>query len=244
MSLKEDDFLQKIGKQGYKLEWLQNSVIGKMLNENRFNTLFQYMNKICHEERQVLRRLCAVFRFADALDVDYSRAIPQYLGHNNDDRNVIEDLKRYIVQSVDMNFGDVVLCFNLDPKQLLAIDGLPVKWRSASADGKRYSLVMDGTPISRCDDKFLEEAAETVNGRFLSVLRGESASGEAPVQLLKNLLCITVMLEIADEYKAIKDVGLHDRLRIGDAIFSKPVVDFDLWEYYFQRLSRCDEGGK
>ncbi|MBO4631835.1 MAG: response regulator transcription factor [Lentisphaeria bacterium] len=242
MSLKEDDFLQKIGKQGYKLEWLQDSVIGERLNENSFNTLFQYMNKICHEESQVLRRLCAVFRFADALDVDYSRAIPQYLGHNNDDRNVIEDLKRYIVQSVDMNFGDVVLCFNLDPKQLLAIDGLPVKWRSA--DGKRYSLVMDRTPVSRCDDRLLEMAAETVKGRFLSVLHGESAPGKAPVQLLKNLLCITVMLEIADEYKAIKDVGLHDQLRIGDAIFSEPVVDFDLWEYYFKRPSRCGEGGK
>ena len=54
---------------------------------------------------------------------------------------------------------------------------------------------------------------------------------------LKNMLCVIVMLEVADEYKAVKDVGIQDVLRFGKVKFNTPVVDFNLLEYSSRLLT-------
>ena len=255
MSLKQNDFLRSIGAKELQLESVKGSILGELLNKESFDLLFRGMNDVFGKkngggmECENLRRLCAIFRFADALDIDYSRAIPQYLGYGNrklkspDDalRNIIENCKRYIVQSVDLNFNDIVIRFNLEqPASFRWPCGSvshSIEW--VQVDDRRSVLTIDGIRISDCDDDRLDEFKKAIDdAAFKRELRNESASEKPDLTKLKNMLCVIVMLEVADEYRAIRDTGLEKFIKFGKAEFSTPAVDFDLLEYSFTIIDK------
>ena len=120
MSLDNNDFLKAIGKKEFLLDEIANTSIASLIKKANFEKALNKINAVVPEnEKEQLRRLCAIFRFADALDIDYSRAIPCYLGYNDEgkmpwqEKGYIEDLKRYIVKRVDIDCGKITIVFNM-----------------------------------------------------------------------------------------------------------------------------------
>ncbi len=246
MSLHKDNFLEKIGGNKDLLEEIVNTSIAELVNINEFNATLKTLNsKIKKTEKERVRKLCAIFRFADALDIDYSRAIPCYLGYNDEgkfpweEKGYIEDLKRYIVKQVEIDCGKITIHFNMynsRKRKNASIDQLfnpnasevlkpllnPEKFRKISAeDRKRYERTLNDIFMKQLEEYCTQcdPRNSTEEECFLNLKRD-----------IKSLLCGMVMLELYDEYQAIKDVDLDKQIQFGHIAFGKPVVDCSLLE--------------
>lgn len=275
LSLRYRDFLQEIGTQSPKLKQIKNTILGTLLTRDNFVNLFFKKTAFWEEEKkEILRRQCAVFRFADALDIDSSRAIPAYLGYNDNQNNYIENFKRYIVKTIDIIFGEVIICFNLSELEekfnianthvfwekvesqeeyILKIDNEPIP---VAPDGgkapEEYILKIDNKPIAELTDKKLKVISNAVTKEFKTLLADVSKKKElknllchpaiggdscSKTKELKNLLCLMVMLELADEYKAVRDVNLQHIIKIGKGCFRKSSDGFDFLDAYFRSIT-------
>lgn len=122
LSLEGDDFLKLTDKNKVLLQAIENTAIAGLMSEDKLTEVLESIGRSFPEEqKKSLRLICAIFRFADALEIDYSRAIPSYIGYPEDGtpweiNGYIEDLKRYIVHHVDIDCGVVTIYFNINKK--------------------------------------------------------------------------------------------------------------------------------
>lgn len=247
-SLSSENFLNESKVQSETLQQIENTSLGNLLTKENFGEIFRKQNSIFKkDEKEKLRRQCAVFRFADALDIDSSRAIPAYLGYNDNPNNYIENFKRYIVKTIDIIFGEVIICFNLSElEEKFNIANTHVFWEKVESQEEyiqeEYILKIDNMPIAELTDKKLKVISNAVTKEFKTLLADVSKKKElknllchpaiggdscSKTKELKNLLCLMVMLELADEYKAVRDVNLQHIIKIGKGCFRKSSDGFD-----------------
>ena len=179
------------------------------------------------------RKMCAVFRFADAIDIDRSRLPADFL-RRSPDRTHINDrehLKRQIVEEVSIEKSTVSIHVNAVkpqhfPGELAAIEHvLDDPWSQhgintlvqfledldtwlehywASVKMKRSSWRPDKEEDYQ--DAILVE--EYMNSKFGGI---ETHSARS---FVAGLTAICVAAEIADEYEAIEQVGLTEHIRL------------------------------
>ena len=103
----------------------------------------------------------------------------------------------------------------------------PVFWEKVESQ-KEYILKIDNKPIAELTDEKLKKISDAVTEEFKTLLSDVQKKKE-----LKNLLCPIVMLELADEYKAVRDVNLQHIIKIGKVRFRESAEGFDFLDTYF-----------
>ena len=256
MSLEDESFLDTVGPKKNLLDEIENTSIAEQINKKNFECAFERIKSVVSDknEKERLRKLCAIFRFADALDIDYSRAIPGYLGYNDENqypwknKGYIEDLKRYIVKRVEIDCGKITIHFNLEEtsftKNVFAVTGETLGKLQEERKGAKEKLVREDGEENIADILLNAEKKGDIKRRrelyedVLSMLFEEKLKEyctrndkyEDLEPEIKSLLCGMVILELYDEYQAIETVGLDQIIQFGDVKFGTPVIDCSLLE--------------
>lgn len=208
--------------------------------------------------RCALRKMCAVLRFADALDVDHTRIPADFLLDQRSKRRPIQDMedcKRQVLESVEIDRGRVSLIFSLsEPDKRMAtvlsyFASKALKECNIMLKRKRQvGAVLKGVGTDFGELRKKLEKKRGVDGRWFERFKVPWYKGVAAIRMSKDnpnakflegclqvyftlmrfprtkapsdevkcamavAAAILVVLEIQDEYKAIKDVKLEDHI--------------------------------
>jgi CheY-like chemotaxis protein len=162
-----------------------------------------------------VRRLCAVFRFADAIDVDKTRVPADFLLHNEarsalDDR---ENLKRQIVHAITIDRGAVGVVANAKWVTRAEMREVLAKYAGQEMEGDIVALmsVRDvwGSEDSRRRLLDIRERLDQMLERFFR------DPDVAHTDAIAALVAISVACELLDEYAAIIDSNLQEHIQLG-----------------------------
>ena len=212
-----------------------------------------------------IRRLCAILRFADALDVDHTRVPADFIINDTDNKRRamqdVEDCKRQVLSSVELDQGVVCLQFFADLidlnnsnytdyfKNIISgVHKLPDMNDKDLKDFKKLSAlsnkddepsfiqILNDTNYYKIDEQIIQMNLNPYNDiwyengcvnnlekylkgcLFLHFLNLKYINNYFNDNKLLKFLALSaallVVFEIMDEYKAIQEVGLHDKIVI------------------------------
>ncbi|HNU51486.1 MAG TPA: hypothetical protein PKJ98_11380 [Verrucomicrobiota bacterium] len=175
-----------------------------------------------------LRRLCAMFRFADAIDIDRSRVPADFitLDPNRPPTQDPENCKRQVVEAVAIERGSVSITFNaaspndmkLELQRLLPAGNVTL-WdgfdETPIGEAVRRLASLSGDPSLAAKDpaKALDEVRPQLEAWMADQL---TQPPERRVQgLIPTVAALAVLCDVIEEYQAIADNHLAQRIRLG-----------------------------
>lgn len=208
------------------------------------------------------RKLCAILRFADALDVDHTRIPAEFLLADSDKRRPMqdqEDCKRQVLKAVDIDRGCVTLSFfSVEPSD--EVKSILIKYakktfklcerikrRPDDKESEDLSKLLEdiqnidfdiirlcewhkyyAAPFKRIECADLDKTCEAfLKACLQSYFTCKKVSlilsfldNEELKQVLAVAAAILVILEIKDEYKAIKETGLTEHIQLSNVIWN------------------------
>ncbi len=230
LNLKEDHFLtlkkatEKIKKQKYRSS-IAIDIRDVRKNLNTAKNLLQ-MNASANQPKvDRLRRLCAVFRFADALDIDHTRIPADFLLHH-EARSVLDDrenFKRQILENVSIDRGKVNLFFNVtEPKHHKLLDWLE------SVDKKQFEKcgIIDKQMLTHPWKENKRRKVKRIQKNLDLILetyfkKSDRDTDDECIKALGWATAISVCGELIDEYKAIEDNKLVDKIQLGKVCWAR-----------------------
>jgi len=177
--------------------------------------------------RERLRRLCALMRFGDALDVDYTRVPADFLlfCEGVSASQLRENAKRQVVENVVIDRGEISLLLNAPkPKFRELTQGINKKSISISGDQAEFInfvLLENKWPDSHKEKtvkaikKFQEHIEKYVDGQFFSVPNRHEVFNGPEKGIALQLVALAVIFEIYNEYQAINHTGLAQIIKLG-----------------------------
>lgn len=209
-----------------------------------------------------LRRLCALMRFADALDVDHTRVPAEFLLDDKTSRRPyqeMEDAKRQVVEDVAIDSGRISFKFSVEePSETtettlmaLIMKGVAF-WSSEEAKGLTMDskdregiagihspgedqlpdgwLMQYGKPWPQRNkpvgsDSDIEKILKTALLIYTTCTKYRVSSVCLDVGLTERAVstaaAVLALLEVEDEYRAIKEVGMQDVIQLSSVKWSK-----------------------
>ncbi len=196
-----------------------------------------------------LCQLSALLRFADALDMDYTR-IPADFLLTHSDRNIyddIENFKRQILREVRIEQGEITLVFGWpqdQPDDLTLLD--KVNWFAAY---KEHTFDREG--VNDRTSRIWQEAWASLTGReapaapsiddwlFAFFQRPREERDVNSRKLCMVATALAVCGEITEEYAAIEAAGLDGRISLGSVVWLlMPEATFSLLDTTPAQVSR------
>lgn len=206
----------------------------RFFSENRVrNALVRCTKGMSANQLELLRRHCALFRFADAIDADYTRNPADFLSLNPDVSalDLREALKRQVIRGVKTEGGKVVFfsCVPCPEHDLLdrTLNGMGVPGDLAEVwSGKWTKKRIEGLrPLQKkLDDElkaFWKKPLEQSPKFGLQTLPKGRLKRESKLAIAR-LTALSVAWEVVDEYEAIINVGLGDVIGLKKFEWGKP----------------------
>jgi hypothetical protein len=205
--------------------------VGLRLISSRFfsmgrveKTLMDCRNAIPAKRLARLRRHCALFRFADAIDVDYTRNPADFLSLDKDvsGLDLRESLKRQVIRGVRTEGGSIVFlaCVPSPPKQLLDRIVEAPGWPDPDRvwDGEWTVRRIEKLRICqrRLDDTLAEFWREPLKQAALLGLpvRKDGKLEYQSKLAIASLTALSVAWEVADEYEAVIKCDLGGTIQL------------------------------
>ncbi|MBN2108435.1 MAG: nucleoside hydrolase [Deltaproteobacteria bacterium] len=193
-----------------------------------------------------LRRLCAILRLADAIDIDYTRVPADFLLYSDGcpPYQCRENAKRQVVEDVSIDRGRISLVLNAPPPELEEIRTALTPHRKPAAIIKALNDY-DFIEAAWHNDKWKAFKISSAD-KHIKTLQGNidlwmdriffsapNRHRQSPEQkgLISQLAGLSVIFEIYDEYKAVRDTGLEAIIQLGEIKWGgtrNPSVIYDM----------------
>jgi purine nucleosidase len=151
-----------------------------------------------------VRRLCALLRFADGVDIDCSRTPAGFILEHFDRpaENDLEALKRQVVREVRTARGEVHLVFGAPPPDPQVLT--EVLDTGASPRLRPFACVADDLDAVRNQSKEIDDYLKALFARgWRAGLSGRPDETKA-AQEMASLAALSVVGDVAEEYEAIR----------------------------------------
>ena len=232
-----------------------------------------------------LIRLCAVMRFADSLDINYTRVPADFLLYNDagtpiQDR---ENAKRQVVEEVIIDRGIVSIKFNVKPESTGSIHSVlreyveyleeELRWSCDSkvvedlqkkVDGlkkvlfakdfdiagniwkpgvwKEKFVLEDGT-VEELFSIIQESLDDWMDKWFFALPDRDHENYEKIRGLIPVIAAVSVLLEIYDEHKAVRDNGLAEIINLGEPKWTGDPRNLTIVHHkYGAKLEKFEDG--
>lgn len=182
----------------------------KSIYQNKSKSVFKKISELPKYNKERLRKLCAILRFADAIDIDKTRVPADFLLYHaaRSSTQDVENLKRMVVEKIVVDRGTVFVHFNAAITEETRCPFKP-KQISALQDTRAYTYV---------DEKKSEKISAKLKQYFHDRDQG---TYEMAYDYAKYLAALAVLYEIKEEYYAIKASGLVPNIKLGSVSWGK-----------------------
>ena len=185
-----------------------------------------------HPRRDRLRLQCALFRFADAIDVDYTRNPSDFLALDSSVSSIDlrESLKRQVIRAVHAEGGlvrfescvppprpDLVeKILSEKPDQFVSLNPWDLGLQDKGKDEQKRKIKEISELQKRLDDALAEiwkAPADHAVQLGLAVLKNGRLPRKSKMAIA-SLTALSVAWEIVDEYECIVECGLQSEVRL------------------------------
>ncbi len=162
-----------------------------------------------------IEKLCALLRFADALEIDKTRIPPHFIScaKKQPQVQIWENLKRFVVDKVEIDRGTVSLHFNaIHPK--LKFDNIDSKLTCDNLFDAYYEKNPNGRKNA---DKENDGIRKRIKKDALKLLNNINNNNDK--ETIKSMAAFYVTLDIISEYSAIRDLEMTSFIKLGKTYF-------------------------
>lgn len=211
-------------KKADKVQAGLDRIDSRFFGQERLKTALGWCREeISNQQLDRLRRHCAVFRFADAIDVDHTRNPADFLSLSSSvsPMDLREALKRQVIRQVHIEGRDVGF-FSCVPKpeietlaKILGVrfDVSDNPWEGEWTIGRIKEVKRHQDALDDWLAAFWKSPLCSAREIELSMLPSCRLTDESK-SAIASLTALSVAWEIADEYAAMVQFGLHEVIRL------------------------------